>query len=157
MTQSREFFITCAKGVEDLLLKECQLAGVNDAIQLVGGVSFRGELRHAYHLCLWSRVASRVLLKLSQSDVSDYDSLYAAVSAIDWSLHMTAINTLAIDCFSSHQQINNSHFATLKIKDAIVDQLRQSTGQRPDIEKHQPDIRINAYVNNTNKSISCQV
>lgn len=118
-----------------------------------GGVAFHGTLQNAYRLCLWSRTGSRVLLKLSDFDVSDYDALYRGITRIDWSRHMDAGNTMAIDCFSNDAVLNNSHFAILRIKDAIVDQLRTQDGQRPDIVKQQPDIRINAHIHRGHASI----
>lgn len=148
MTQSQEFFATCPKGVEDLLAKECEQLGLNNVHQGKGGISFDGLLEGAYNLCLWSRLASRVLLKLSKFEIKDYDELYASVKATDWSEHMLPDATFAIDCFTSHETVTNSHFATLRIKDAIVDQFTESGGVRPDVSKERPDVRINVYVGN---------
>ena len=146
MTQSYQFFATCPKGVEDLLAKECEQLGLNEIHQATAGVGFEGALRDGYQLCLWSRLASRVLLQLSTFEPDDYDDLYASVQKIDWSQHMTAESTFAIDCFSSHEEINNSHYATLRIKDAVVDQFTEAEGVRPDVARERPDIRINVYV-----------
>ncbi len=146
VTQQHTLFITCAKGVEDLLQRECEQQGITDPVAQTGGVTCKASLQQAYAICLWSRVGSRVLLKFAQFAVSDYDELYRRIGDIDWSQHMDARNTLAIDCFSNDAALNNSHFAMLKIKDAIVDQLRQADGLRPDIVKQQPDIRINVYI-----------
>ena len=149
MSPTHDFFVTCAKGVEDLLVRECEQASISNYKQVVGGVEFSTELINAYRLCMWSRVGSRVLLKLHQADVEDYDQLYHQVQCIDWSQHMLATNTLAIDCFSAHETLNNSHFASLKVKDAIVDQLREKFDERPSIEKQQSDTRVNAYIDRT--------
>lgn len=140
-----QFFATCPKGVEDLLLQECEKFNLPGIKQVVGGVGFEGCLKDAYRMCLWSRLASRVLLRLSVCNPADYDELYAWVQDIDWSEHLSADSNFAIDCFTSHETITNSHFATLKIKDAIVDQFRERTGIRPNIERERPAIRINLY------------
>ncbi|HEB81266.1 MAG TPA: bifunctional 23S rRNA (guanine(2069)-N(7))-methyltransferase RlmK/23S rRNA (guanine(2445)-N(2))-methyltransferase RlmL [Gammaproteobacteria bacterium] len=140
------YFATCSKGVEDLLQHELVQQGITDSKLRTGGVAFSGELTAAYRACLWSRVASRVLLQLKSFQIASDDDLYREVMTIDWSTHFSDSNTLAIDCFSSHTKVNNSHYATLRIKDAIVDQFTQASGTRPSISKDNPDIRINAYL-----------
>lgn len=146
MNTANLFFATCAKGVEDLLQKELeQLAAPQIKIHS-GGVSFGGELEHAYKACLWSRVASRILLQLKEFTIESDNDLYNEIISIDWSEHFSEDHTLAIDCFSSHSIVNNSHFATLRVKDAIVDQFMQNTEYRPSIDRDNPDIRVNVYL-----------
>ncbi len=146
MNLYNHFFITCPKGVEDLLAQECTAAGVTEFTTAVGGIEFQGHIEQAYRLCLWSRIGSRVLLRLTDFQADDYDALYAAVMTVDWSQHMDAASCFAVDCFTAHTEINNGHFATLRIKDAIVDQFIERTGVRPYIERETPDIRINVYL-----------
>ena len=146
MNNSNHFFATCSKGVEDLVQKELEQLEVFDTKIHTGGVAFSGDIENAYKACLWSRVASRILLQLKEFSISSDDELYSEIISIDWSAHFSEENTLAIDCFSSHSIVNNSHFATLRIKDAIVDQFMQNTEQRPSIDRDNPDIRINVYL-----------
>lgn len=146
MTSDNLFFATCSKGVEDLLQHELENLGVQQTKIHTGGVAFNGELKHAYKACLWSRVASRILLQLKEFTITSDDDLYEEVLSIDWSEHFSVDNTLAIDCFSSHSVVNNSHFATLRVKDAVVDQFVKDTEQRPTIDRESPDIRINVYL-----------
>ena len=146
MNNSNHFFATCSKGVEDLVQKELEQLEVFDTKIHTGGVAFSGDIENAYKACLWSRVASRILLQLKEFSISSDDELYSEIISIDWSAHFSEDNTLAIDCFSSHSIVNNSHFATLRIKDAIVDQFMQNTEQRPSIDRDNPDIRINVYL-----------
>ncbi|VAW52139.1 23S rRNA (guanine(2445)-N(2))-methyltransferase / 23S rRNA (guanine(2069)-N(7))-methyltransferase [hydrothermal vent metagenome] len=140
------FFATCSKGVEDLLQKELEQLGISDTKIHVGGVAFTADIEHAYKTCLWSRVASRILLQLKDFTISSDDDLYHEIIDVDWRQHFSEENTLAIDCFSSHNIVNNSYFATLRIKDAIVDQFVKKTEQRPSIDRENPDIRINVYL-----------
>ncbi len=146
MSSTNYFFATCSKGVEDLLQKELELLEIPQIKLHTGGVSFSGDVEHAYKVCLWSRVASRILFQLKAFEISSDDDLYNEIISIDWSEHFSENNTLAIDCFSSHSIVTNSHYATLRIKDAIVDQFMQRTEQRPSISKENPDIRINVYL-----------
>ncbi len=145
MTQKYNFFATCPKGVEDMLTYECEQLGLSDIKQQVAGVAFEGEIEAAYKLCLWSRLASRVLLRLSSFPANDYDDLYEGVKQIDWLSHFTVHNGFAIDCFTAHDAMTNSHFATLRIKDAIVDQFMEAEGVRPDVVRENSDIRVNVY------------
>ncbi len=146
MTTTNHFFATCSKGVEDLLQKELeQLEAPQIKIQ-TGGVSFGGDFGHAYKACLWSRVASRILYQLKAFEISSDDDLYSEIISIDWSSHFSESDTFAIDCFSSHSVVTHSHYATLRVKDAIVDQFMQRTDERPSISKDNPDIRINVYL-----------
>lgn len=146
MKQSNHFFATCSKGVEDLVQKELERLDIFDTKIHTGGVAFTGDIENAYKVCLWSRVASRILLQLKEFTITSDDDLYSEIISIDWSQHFSEDNTLAIDCFSSHSTVNNSHFATLRVKDAIVDQFMQNTEQRPSIDRDNPDIRVNVYL-----------
>jgi 23S rRNA (guanine2445-N2)-methyltransferase / 23S rRNA (guanine2069-N7)-methyltransferase len=132
--------------VEDLLAKECEQQGLVSVLTTHGGVSGHGELIDAYRLCLWSRVASRVLLQLHTFSITDYEDLYRGVQVVDWGSHVKPDGSFAIDVHSTHRHINNSHYATLKIKDAIADQFRHQFDCRPDVKRDRPDIRINAYI-----------
>jgi 23S rRNA (guanine2445-N2)-methyltransferase / 23S rRNA (guanine2069-N7)-methyltransferase len=140
------FFATCAKGVEDLLQKELDQFAIPDIKLHTGGVSFGGNLECAFRACLWSRVASRILLQLKEFTIESDNDLYDEVMSIDWSAHFSEDDTLTIDCFSSHSVVSNSHFATLRVKDAVVDQFVQKTEFRPSIDRDNPDIRINVYL-----------
>jgi 23S rRNA (guanine2069-N7)-methyltransferase / 23S rRNA (guanine2445-N2)-methyltransferase len=146
LTSTNRFFATCSKGVEDLVQKELEQLQVRDTKLHTGGVSFGGDLEHAYKACLWSRVASRILFQLKEFEISSDDDLYDEIISIDWSEHFSEDNTLAIDCFSSHSIVTNSHYATLRVKDAIVDQFVEHTDYRPSISKDNPDIRLNVYL-----------
>ena len=97
-----------------------------------GGVAFTGTLEIAYRACLWSRVASRVLLPLAQlRRARRRRALRRACATIRWSEHLGADATLAVDFTQSRSAITHTHFGALKVKDAIVDQFRDETGARP--------------------------
>lgn len=144
--QQHQFFATAARGLEPLLVNELIDLGANDVREARAGVYFSGQLQTAYRVCLWSRLASRVLFPLGEFAASSPEQLYAGVRAIDWTEHLTPEGSLAIDCSVSHSQITHSHFAALKVKDAIVDQFRERSGIRPSIDLEKPDIRLNLYL-----------
>ncbi|MDI3323491.1 bifunctional 23S rRNA (guanine(2069)-N(7))-methyltransferase RlmK/23S rRNA (guanine(2445)-N(2))-methyltransferase RlmL [Pontibacterium granulatum] len=140
------FFLTCPKGVELLLEEELHGLGIQETRQTVAGVYFQGELEDAYRVCLWSRLANRVLMNLHQFEAESADQLYAGVQQINWLEHMRPEGSLAIDFTGRTEGINNTRFGAQKTKDAIVDQIRAQTGRRPAVERQTPDIRINVHL-----------
>jgi 23S rRNA (guanine2445-N2)-methyltransferase / 23S rRNA (guanine2069-N7)-methyltransferase len=139
----RDFFATCPKGLEYLLVDELKALGGADVREALAGVHFRGELMAGYGACLWSRLASRILMPLAEFAVEDADALYAGVRSIDWSGHLDVGATFAVDAVGSTHGITHTQFAALRVKDAIVDQFRDSSGDRPSIDIEQPALRVN--------------
>eukprot|EP01132_Coremiostelium_polycephalum_P015475 gene15475-18689_t len=136
MSDRFELFLTCPKGLEGLLIEEAE------AREHTSAVRGMADMETAYRLCLWSRLANRVLLVLKRFPMKDAEDLYHGVLDIEWEDHMLADGTLAVE-FSGHGSgIDNTHFGALKVKDAIVDKLRTPTGERPSIDKINPDLRI---------------
>ncbi len=144
--QSVAFFASAPRDLVSLLRRE--LVGLGAAHLRAGhaGVRFRGTLETAYRACLWSRVASRILLPLKSFQATTPEQLYAGVRRVSWSEHVPVDGTLAVDFTSSRSTLGHSHFGAQKVKDAIVDQLRELTGGRPSVDRLRPDVRINAHV-----------
>lgn len=147
MTETREFFVTAPKGMVELLSAELAGLGIADVQQNKGGVRFTSSIEMAYAVCLWSRLANRVLLCLDQFPCVDADTMYDGIRAIDWGEHIGEQATIAVSFVGSNAQIRHSHFGALRVKDAIADHLREASGQRPSVALDQPDIRINVYLN----------
>jgi len=154
MSDAIALFATTAKGMEDLLLDEVHALGGRSAEVARGGVSFAGSLEVAYRVCLWSRVANRVLLPLAGFAAPTPQALYDGVRTIRWWEQLDARRTLAVDCALSRSRITHSHFAALKTKDAIVDQLRERTGTRPSVDVAHPDVRVNVYLHEDHATVS---
>lgn len=137
------FFATCAKGLEYLLVDELKALGAGDAREALAGVRFEGSADLGLRACLWSRLASRILLPLGEFDADGADALYDGVMAIDWSGHLDPDRSFAIDASARASTINQGMFAGQRAKDAIVDQLRARHGRRPSIDTDSPDVRLN--------------
>jgi 23S rRNA (guanine2445-N2)-methyltransferase / 23S rRNA (guanine2069-N7)-methyltransferase len=147
-------FATTPKGMERLLFSELTNLGVQQPKETVGGVSFAADLLTAYRVCLWSRLANRVLLKLASFPAATPEELYSGVQSLNWSLHLDSNRTLAVQFVSVNSQISHTLFGAQKVKDAIVDQLRDQSGQRPSVSKDQPDVSVYAYVQKDVATIS---
>jgi 23S rRNA (guanine2445-N2)-methyltransferase / 23S rRNA (guanine2069-N7)-methyltransferase len=139
----RDFFASCPKGLEYLLVDELKALGASEVREALAGVHFRGELEAGYTACLWSRLASRVLMPLAEFVVDTADALYAGVQSIDWSEHLDVAATFAVDAVGSSEGLTHSQYAALRVKDAIVDQFRQRSGERPSIDTERPSLRVN--------------
>ena len=141
MPPTHQIFATTPRGMEPLLAAELPGLGAVSISSGRSGVFFEGGMEAAYMVCLWSRFASRVLMPLRRFSAATPEDLYAGVRDIDWSQHVSADGTLAVDCHSAESQIDHTHFASLKVKDAIVDQIREASGIRPSVELQRPDLR----------------
>ena len=136
---------TAPRGLADLVTRELRALGVTELRELRAGVRFATDLRGGYHACLYSRVASRVLLEVADFQANDTDAFYAGARALDWGAHIDPHGTLACEFTGTHPTITHSQFGALKLKDAICDHLRERTGTRPSIDLDRPDVRVVAH------------
>jgi 23S rRNA (guanine2445-N2)-methyltransferase / 23S rRNA (guanine2069-N7)-methyltransferase len=113
-----------------------------------GGIAFCGPLGLAYRVCLWSRLASRVLLKLTDGAPKDARELYRMAREVPWGDHFASSNTFAVDNHVHHREFGNPGFAGLTVKDAIVDTFREREGRRPSVDTSAPDLRLFIYLTN---------
>ncbi|RLA35872.1 MAG: 23S rRNA (guanine(2445)-N(2))/(guanine(2069)-N(7))-methyltransferase, partial [Gammaproteobacteria bacterium] len=144
LAESLALFATTPRGLEAVLADELRELGAQRVQAVRAGVAFSGDLELAYRACLWSRVASRVLLNLARFPVPDADALYAAVHELPWEQHLDPDDTLAVDAtLSGGSPIDHSHFAALRVKDAVVDRLRELHGRRPSVDRVRPSLRLN--------------
>jgi 23S rRNA (guanine2445-N2)-methyltransferase / 23S rRNA (guanine2069-N7)-methyltransferase len=149
-----EFFATCPKGFERLLAAELSSLGLDQVRTLGGQVAFAGNLADAYRACLWSRLASRVMLVLGRIDAHDADALYEGVGGIDWTDHLAAGATLAIDAHGTNAQLRNTQFTAMHSKDAIVDQLHARRGIRPSVDTANPDVTVAVRVSRDRATVA---
>ncbi len=150
-----QLFATTPKAMENLLADELISLGAQQVKPTVAGVHFNGDLTLAYRLCLWSRLANRILLQLATFSVSNQEDLYDGINQIDWNLHLKPDGSFAVTFNAKNSSaINNSHFGALKVKDAIVDQMRAKFHNRPSIDTERPDIRVNVNLNGETATVS---
>ncbi len=150
-----QLFATTPKAMETILTDELQALGIHNIKATLAGVAFQGDLETAYRACLWSRTANRILLVLSSFAVKSQEDLYKGVQKIDWFEHINAEDSFAVSFSAKNSAaINNTHFGALKVKDAIVDQMRAKFQTRPSINTEQPNIRINVYLHGETAQLS---
>ena len=140
------FFATSPRGLETLLATEIAALGAKNAAAVPGGVAFTGDWRSCYMANLWSRLASRVLWRIGEFEYASEDDLYEAAHRIDWTRHFTVERTLRVNVSAQKSPLTSLDFATLRIKDAVCDRLRETAGSRPSIDRARPEVRVHAFL-----------
>ena len=148
------FSVTSANGYESLVAKELEALGIAKYSMGKGNVTFSGTQAEGLKVCLWSRVASKVLLRLFDFDIKEEKDIYRNARRYDWASLFDVRRTFAVDTVLSTGSFKNASYLSLVLKDAIVDTFREKTGSRPDIETSQPDIRINLYIERNHATVS---
>ncbi|AXA33859.1 bifunctional 23S rRNA (guanine(2069)-N(7))-methyltransferase RlmK/23S rRNA (guanine(2445)-N(2))-methyltransferase RlmL [Francisella adeliensis] len=140
------YFASCAKGLEILLKEELARLDII-AYEKLAGVEFEGTLEQAYKACIHSRLASQVMLKIATQKVETQEELYNFISDIHWDTYFDVDKNFKIAVSGKHYDFNNTMFVSQKTKDAIVDQFRHKTNERPNIETENPDNIIKLHLN----------
>ncbi|MGB0216082.1 MAG: bifunctional 23S rRNA (guanine(2069)-N(7))-methyltransferase RlmK/23S rRNA (guanine(2445)-N(2))-methyltransferase RlmL [Alteromonas oceani] len=137
------FLVTTSRGLDELLKQELSELCPDAELAIArGGVRVKGNLQAAYKVCLWSRLANRVIWILNEGNAGTAEELYDSARNIDWSMHFAVNNTFSVQFNGSSKAINNTQFGALKIKDAIVDHFYEEDGSRPNVERDFPDMVI---------------
>ncbi len=140
------FVATAARGVEAALAEELRGLGLGGVDERRGAVAFEGPLADGYRAVMWSRIASRVLLVLSEVDAPDAGALYDGVRCVDWTDHVPPGRTIAVDVARTGPTADNPRYLVLRTKDAVVDRIRETRGSRPDVDTRRPDVRVHVHL-----------
>jgi 23S rRNA (guanine2445-N2)-methyltransferase / 23S rRNA (guanine2069-N7)-methyltransferase len=150
----RYWIATAPVGAASVLAEELALFGAEDVRERSHDVKFQGTLEVGYRACLWSRTATRVLLSLGSIDATSSKSIYEAVKRIDWREHLAPGATLACDCSGGNESIRHTIYGSQLLKDAVCDNLRESTGERPNIQPERPDVLLHLHVEGSTALVS---
>ena len=155
MTVSWSLFLPCPAGVEALLADEVRGLLPQTPVEAArGGVSLRGGVLEAMTLNLESRLAQRVLVEVGARGYRGEQDLYDLARDVDWSAWLTPRHTLRVDVTAHRSPLKSLHFAGLRIKDAVCDQLRDATGQRPSVDTRHPDLQLVLHVGEARASLA---
>jgi hypothetical protein len=139
-------FAPCPRGLEKTLADELLSLGATVDQVVTAGVAFRGDRSVAYAANLHSRIASRILLRVAQGRYRDDDDLYRLANRCEWERWFDVHRTLRIDVNAIRSPLRSLNFATLRLKDGLVDRFRTRTGVRPSIDTVTPDVRIFGFL-----------
>ena len=143
---SERFFATAPRGLEALLAGELAALGAREPRAVPGGVAFGGDWAACYRANLGSRIASRILWRVSDFPCRTEEDLYAAARSVDWPEYFSVSNKIRVNVSAQNSPLKSLDFATLRIKDAVCDRFRDAVGRRPDVERAAPDVRIHAFL-----------
>jgi 23S rRNA (guanine2445-N2)-methyltransferase / 23S rRNA (guanine2069-N7)-methyltransferase len=148
------WFVTVPRTLERLLAQEIRNCGGKNLIEHQAGVLFSGTLENAYSVILWSRLASRVLLQLNGFNAEKPGDIYHGVKGICWSRHLNPDASFVVHCAAKSTFFRNTEYVKKIVKDAIVDQFRELTGQRPSVSRTDPDIGVHLFINQNDVRLS---
>jgi putative N6-adenine-specific DNA methylase len=147
-------FLPCAQGVEALLVDELKRLGARHPKAQRGGVAVDGDTLLAMKLNLESRLAQRVLWPLAHGAYRHEQDLYdLARDHVRWADWITPRQTLRVDTTAQRAPLQSLNFASLRIKDAVCDALRDATGERPSVDTHAPDLPLALHVTATHATL----
>ncbi len=141
-------------GLEEVLANELKKLGAREVEEHNRAVSFVGDKGMIYKSNLCLRTALRILVPINQFEVSNEDTLYEGIKAINWEDYMDVDDTLAIDCTLNTHLFNHSQYISQKAKDTIADQFREKHNKRPSVDLDKPTLRIQIHIYNTTCSVA---
>src|SRR5579863_7503857 len=150
----RYWVATAPVGAASVLAEELVHFGAEQIRERSHDVKYQGTLEVGYRACLWSRTATRVLLSLGSIEASSANSVYEGVKRMDWRRHIAPGATLACDCSGGNESIRHTIYGSQLLKDAVCDSLRESTGERPNIEPERPDVLLHMHIEGSTALLS---
>jgi len=150
----RSWFATCPRGVEAALETELRALGAKGLRATPGGVRFTGEREVALRGCLTLRTALRVLEPIGDFPAATADELYSGALELPWQELIEARQTLAVAASGRAEGLTHTHFVEQRLKDSVVDALRERKGFRPDVDPRDPDVLIVAHLGQGRCSVS---
>ena len=138
-------YLTCPRGLEHLAQDEISHY-TDSAILNNGGVHFNVDKTGLYQININSRIGMHLLVELFSFDANDEHDMYNEIYNFPWHEYIDPKQTFIIKIRGSSDQFGNKNYTTLKIKDAIVDQIKKKKLTRPSIDKNNPDIIISVFI-----------
>ena len=141
-----QFFATCPRGLEALLVDELTHNKAHKILATDGGVSFEGDLETMYRVNLHSRIATRVLSRVGEGTYATEEDIYKATFKLQWPSWFKVSQTIRVKVTGVKCPLKSLDFVTLRIKDAVCDRFREEGALRPSVSVRDPDVRIHAYL-----------
>ncbi|MBC9933267.1 THUMP domain-containing class I SAM-dependent RNA methyltransferase [Chitinophaga qingshengii] len=130
-TKKAPVTVTCHKRLTPYLEQEIKELGFTVEETFVTGVRLFASINECIRLNLQLRCASQVLYSLRQFEARDADDIYRELKSHPWETILPEDGYFSITSNVQNETINNSMFANLRVKDAVIDRMREKTGKRP--------------------------
>nr|WP_161137800.1 THUMP domain-containing protein [Achromobacter aestuarii] len=139
-------FASCPQGLEDALAAEMQALGFEDATPGRAGCQFSADWEGVQRANLYSRLATRILVRVAQAPISTEDDILELARATPWERWFGAEHTLRVDTSAIRSPMQSLQYCNLRAKDGICDRLRELEGERPSIDTVRPDARVHLFL-----------
>lgn len=146
MARDEQWFAPCPRGLESVLVAELAPLGARDVRPVPGGVGFAGDWTVCMRANLWSRIATRVLWRVGQGRYRGEEDIYRIARGLPWSRWFEVRRTLRVFVTAQRSPLRSLEFITLRVKDAVCDQFRDTLGRRPDVDTAAPEVRVHAFL-----------
>lgn len=148
-----EFFAPCPQGLSAVAADELRAMRIK-VRPVQTGVGFFGTISDAYRVCLFARTVSRVLLILARFEAPDAESLYRNAMGIAWEEHIPHGAAISVSATGANDNLRNTQFTALRLKDAICDRMREATGERPDVDRRDADLTFTIAIRGNRATVS---
>jgi len=152
--QDSRYFAQIAEGIKHAGAKELIELGAEDIALEYRGIYFRADKAALYRINYLTRLVSRCLAPLKSFACPDTDVLYRCAKQITWEDFIAQGSTFAVFANVSDSAISHSRYASLRLKDAVVDYFREMTGRRPNVSVRDPDVLLNLHIRHDKAEIS---
>ncbi len=147
MNLEYKYIATTFSGLEEVLENELIELGAENTHILTRAVSFEGDRTIMYRANMYCRTALQILVELNTGIVNSSDDIYDLVMDVIWEKYFRPYDSFCVNAIVNQCPfIDNSLYAALKVKDAIVDQLRDTFGVRPSVDKENPNVMVNVHI-----------
>jgi putative N6-adenine-specific DNA methylase len=151
--KGERFFAPCPRGLEGILSTELERLNAQSILPTQGGVGFSGGFELCYRVNLESRIASRVLWRIYDGNYEHESDIYRAAYELPWGDWFSTGETIKVKVSAHRCPLPSLDYVTLRIKDAICDCFQSFTRQRPSVDTHRPDVRIDAFLDEKNLTL----
>lgn len=141
-------------GLEDILAQELKEIGAQNIVTHKRAVAYEGDKAMMYRANMALRTALNVLMPIKEFTIENQNDFYEKVRAIDWGQYFKVRKTILVNATANSPIFDHSHFLELRTKDAIADYFSDKAGRRPNVDKENPQVRIDVYLSNNNCTIS---
>ena len=141
-----DFFAPCPRGLETLLHEDIEAFGAQNVRRTEGGVHFSGDWALCYRANLESRIASRILWRVSDTQYRNEQDIYQAVFELQWQRWFDVTRTIRVNTTAIRCALKSLEYITLLVKDAICDRFRAHCNERPSVDTLEPDVRIHVFI-----------
>ncbi|MCF8060813.1 MAG: hypothetical protein K9K67_16030 [Bacteriovoracaceae bacterium] len=150
----KNFFASCPRGLEELLLKESEHYNFDHVEITRGGINFKSNSLKAINFLLETRIASKIYKEVGSFEFKSDKHLLQAASELPWQKILNPTDTFKFTCVISrdaNKHFRNSHYLSLVLKDSIVDTFKKSSGTRPSIDLDKPNYPFVLRIEPNNK------